>query len=54
MDYLTQKELIDWIKEDKPETRYCPHCFHSLTKTEEGIEYCPNEMCLYDTMEDDE
>jgi len=32
-------------------TLFCPDCLSGLEQTEEGIFYCPNEMCLNDEQE---
>jgi NAD-dependent DNA ligase len=30
---------------------FCPDCLSGLERTEDGVLYCPNEMCLNDEQE---
>ena len=48
MDYLTTDQIKDWAEFQSDGSYYCEHCLTQLTQTDEGLYYCPNEMCLYD------
>lgn len=51
MEYLTGDQVRDWAN-DMLDTDlnsfFCEHCLTRLIQADEGLWYCPNEMCLYD------
>lgn len=46
MDYLTADQVRDWAQDQPNEAYYCEYCLTQLVQTDEGLWYCPNEMCL--------
>ncbi len=48
MDYLTTNQLKDWADNQEEGRFFCEHCLTRLVQTDEGLYYCPNEMCLND------
>ena len=48
VDCLTRDQIIDWVQEQPQEGVYCEYCLTRLRQTDDGLWYCPNEMCLYD------
>jgi len=48
MDYLTAEQVADWARHQPEDGFYCECCLTRLAQTDEGLYYCPNEMCLYD------
>jgi len=48
MDYLTKSQVLDWIKAQEEDALFCDYCLSKLRRTDDGLWYCPNEMCLYD------
>lgn len=48
MDYTTKKQAIEWLEQFPDDIKLCVWCLHEVKTTEEGEEYCSNEMCLYE------
>ena len=46
--YLTRDQLMDWAQDQPDDAVFCEHCLSRLVQTEDGLWYCPNEMCLYE------
>jgi len=51
MDYLTADEVKEWAKAQPDNGFYCQWCFTRLVQDDNGLWYCPNEMCLYEEEE---
>ena len=48
MDYMTTDQIRDWASDQPDDALYCIHCLTRLVPTDEGLWYCPNEMCAND------
>lgn len=48
MDYLTAEQVGEWARRQSDDALFCEHCLTRLVQTDEGLWYCPNEMCLYE------
>jgi len=50
MEYLTAEEVLAIIEQRiKYGNYFCSYCLTPLEDNGEGLYYCPNEMCLFDT-----
>ena len=55
MAYLTLEDIRRWVEsqDQEDEAYYCEWCFTKLVQTDEGLWwYCPNEMCLYNNLDE--
>mgnify|MGYP001591221898 CR=1 FL=1 len=46
--YFTGKKLKEWADEQPDKAYYCEACLTMLRQTNEGLFYCPNELCAID------
>jgi hypothetical protein len=51
--WLTKQEAEERFRFDPEDMHYCPECLTALVFLEEdGVYYCPNEMCLNENQYD--
>ena len=46
MSVLSKKEVLNEFYNAKENDLFCVYCYERLTLNDEGVLYCPNEMCL--------
>lgn len=52
MDCQTAGQMAKSFRDIAEGTLLCPYCFWILAENDEGVLYCPNEMCLNEDVYD--